>query len=770
MSKQNHGIEQIHSFPDCEQGHRHEHSACGSCPSDASAVFMPSIDAASLPQGQVITQWFIEEMDCPTEEQLIRKRFARLQGVVKLNFQLMRRLLIVQHQAGQETTIEQAITALGFHPVRSDQSSSEGATSPLSAISSNQQKREIWQIGVAVVLALVAEIGSWWVGGHWSWLVLSVIAIALSGLQVYKKGWVAIKNRNLNINALMSIAVTGAILIGEWPEAAMVMSLFALAEWIEARSLNRARHAVEQLLSIAPEQAYCWQEQKKEWQLLDTAKIPTGSLIRVRPGERIALDGFVEKGISEVDQAPITGESVAVAKHAGDFVYAGTINGMAELQVRTEGGAQDSTLARIARAVQEAQQARAPLERFVDQFSRVYTPIVVWMAVGIAVLLPLFGWMSWFEAAYKALVLLVIACPCALVISTPVAVVSGLAVAARHGVLIKGGVYLERLRHLTFLALDKTGTLTTGRPQLYDYAIVASVEAKKVLGLAHDLAARSDHPASTAVQRGLAQWLSEHSEHTVREVAQFEALPGLGVQSTINGTVYRLGQLRWVVGADAPQGMESTLIPASLRPAYEKGEQQGASFVFLSADHRLLAIFLLEDSLKEGVKKSIHALRAEGIELAILSGDTPAAVQHVAEQLNIQNVHGGLLPEQKLAYVERALEHYSVGMVGDGINDAPALAKADIGFAMGSLGSDMAIETADIAIMNDELGQVHWVVRLSHRLHTILVENISAALLIKVVFLVWAIFGQATMWMAVFADVGASLLVVLNSLRLLRRK
>lgn len=763
MAKHNYSMQDAHSL----DVHGHD-DHCGSCAGAETLSPAAPVDI-NLQAGQALTQWFIEEMDCPTEEQLIRKRFAHFQGVERLDFQLMQRLLTVQHEIGQEQAIEQAIVGLGFNPVRN---SAQGTAAQVRAQAepTGQGRWEIGRISAAVVLALVAELGSWIQTGHWLWLLLAMVAIALSGLQVYKKGWVAIKNRNLNINALMSIAVTGAVLIGEWPEAAMVMSLFALAEWIEARSLDRARDAVGQLLSIAPEQAFFWDDHRAQWQQVDTARIPAGSLIRVRPGDRIALDGYVEQGISEVNQAPITGESAPVAKRKGDFVYAGTINGMAELQVRTQGTAQESTLAQIARAVQQAQQASTPLERFVDRFARIYTPIVVLLAVGIAVLPPLFGWLGWFDALYKALVLLVIACPCALVISTPIAVVSGLAVSARHGVLIKGGAYLERLRHLTFLALDKTGTLTTGRPRLYKHAVADSGDSTQVLACAHDLAARSDHPSSQAIQQGLQQVVVAASGHAVRELIDFEALPGRGVQSSIDGVVYRLGQLLWAVGVDPSQADESALIPASLRPVYEAGLQAGASFVFLSADHELLAIFLLEDSLKPGVADTVRALRHEGLELAILSGDAPAAVHHIAAQLGITGVYGGLLPEQKLAFVERALDTHSVGMVGDGINDAPALAKADVGFAMGSLGSDMAIETADVAIMNDDLRQIHWVVRLSHRLHRILVENISLALAIKAVFLFWAILGEATMWMAVFADVGASLLVVFNSLRLLRNK
>src|SRR5690625_3067354 len=728
------------------------------------------------------SQWYIEEMDCPTEEGLIRKRLGQFDGIEQLDFQLMQRKLTVIHRVDLGAEIESALRELGFNPVSAHQARHHvphehehghdhgHVHGPTRGVDTeNRHKKQLYRITAAVVFALIAELGSWWSGSHTVWFVLSLVAIFLSGLQVYKKGWIALKNRNLNINALMSIAVTGALLIGEWPEAAMVMSLFALAEWIEARSLLRARNAVEQLLSLAPDHVDVWDVPTEQWQNVLSQEVPAGSLIRVRPGERIGLDGMIETGQSDVNQAPITGESVAVAKASGDTVFAGTINGMGELQVRTQGSAQDSTLARIAQAVQNAQKGRASLERFVDRFSRIYTPIVVLLAVGIAIVPPLFGWMGWFDAIYKALVLLGIACPCALVISTPVGVVSALAGAASHGVLIKGGAYIERLRHMRFLALDKTGTLTTGRPTLSEYAVVDTLQSTDVLSIAHYLAARSDHPASTAVCQGLTpnklgfQPLQEQSDH-------FEALPGRGVQSVVDGVHYKLGQLFWVLGIEQQIDNELQWIPPALREAYEKGLREGASFVFLSADDQLLAVFLLQDSIKARVADSIRDLAAERIELAVLSGDAPAAVAHVGKQLGIQRIYGGLLPEDKLTLVKQERARHTVGMVGDGINDAPALAEADIGFAMGSLGSDMAIETADIAIMNDELDQIHWVFRLSRRLHAVLVQNISAALAIKAVFLIWAIFGDAAMWMAVFADVGASLLVVANSLRLLHHK
>lgn len=727
------------------------------------------------------SQWHIEEMDCPTEEGLIRKRLGQQEGITQLGFQLMQRQLTVVHRTGLRPAIEAALKELGFHPVLVDKAQQVSARTAEAGASTAQpccagsarpqskQHKAFYRIVAAVALALVAEIGSWGWGAHFIWFVLALLAIVLSGGQVYKKGWIALKNRNLNINALMSIAVTGALIIGEWPEAAMVMSLFALAEWIEARSLVRARDAVEQLLSVAPDQVEVWNSSTQQWQEQDTNMVASGSIFRVRPGERIGLDGVVVSGQSDVNQAPITGESMMVPKKVGDSVYAGAINGMGELHIQSHGRATESTLARIAQAVHNAQQGRAALERFVDRFARIYTPIVVLLAFGVALIPPLVGGMGWFESTYKALVLLVIACPCALVISTPVAVVSALAVAARHGVLIKGGVYIERLRHLGLLALDKTGTVTTGRPSLVRYGVVPGVDNNQVLAIAYYLAERSDHPASVAVAQGV-RTESCHVCTGVGGQDGFEALPGRGVQCMIDGVHYKLGQLIWAVGAEHSIDNALQYVPSSLHALYQAGVEQGASFVFLSANNHVLALFVLQDRLKDGVRDSIRALQSKHVRLAILSGDAPAAVAHVGQQLGINEVYGGLLPQDKLRFVQRERQSYVVGMVGDGINDAPALAEADIGFAMGSLGSDMAIETADVAIMNDDLGKIHWALGLSQRLHAVLVQNISAALIIKAVFLLWAVFGDAAMWMAVCADVGASLLVVANSLRLLREQ
>src|SRR5690625_4687878 len=405
------------------------------------------------------SQWYIEEMDCPTEEGLIRKRLGQFKGIEQLDFQLMQRKLTVVHETGLGAEIESALRGLGMSPVPAhaanepefpheasqcqhsghDHHDSSHRHEQREAGTHKKHKSQLHRIVAAVTLALIAELGSWWSGASALWFVLAFAAILLSGLQVYKKGWIALKNRNLNINALMSIAVTGAILIGQWPEAAMVMVLFALAEVIEAKSIDRARNAIRGLMEMAPETATVRQNDGS-WAEVDSKTVAIGTFVRVRPGERIGLDGTLVSGRASINQAPITGESLPVEKSEGDPVFAGTINESGSFEYRVTAVANNTTLARIIHAVEDAQGARAPTQRFVDRFSKVYTPAVFALAVLVALIPPLLMGEAWFDWVYRALVLLVVACPCALVISTPVTIVSGLAAATRHGILVKGGV------------------------------------------------------------------------------------------------------------------------------------------------------------------------------------------------------------------------------------------------------------------------------------------------------------------------------------------
>ena len=695
----------------------------------------------------VETRVRIEQMDCPTEERLITDKLAGQPGIEALQFNLMQRVLTLRHTPDALQPALQAIRELGFTPQL------EGSDNPPQP---SMTQGKPWRLIAAGIAAFMAEIVHFTDSApEWVVALMALAAVLASGLEVYKKGWIALKNFNLNINALMSIAVTGAILIGQWPEAAMVMVLFAIAERIEAKSLDRARNAIRGLLALTPEQATVRQADGS-WQTLDVAQVSLGSRVRVRPGERIALDGEVLDGHSTVDQAPITGESLPVEKAVGDSLFAGTINGAGALEYRVTAAASDSTLARIIKAVEEAQGARAPTQRFVDRFARIYTPLVFLFSLAVAVVPPLLLNGEWFDWVYRALVLLVVACPCALVISTPVSIVSGLAAAARKGILVKGGVYLENGRHLTHLALDKTGTLTHGKPVQTDYrALVENAGAYQEL--AASLAARSDHPVSQAVAKA-----AQEQGIVLRDVHAFEALPGRGVRGVVDGKRYHLGNHRLLE--------ELGLCSAEVEAQLDRLERQGKTVILLSDEARALALFAVADTLKDSSREAIASLHEMGIKTLMLTGDNPHTAQAIAAQVGIDEARGDLLPGDKLATVEALLENKGVvGMVGDGINDAPALARADVGFAMAAIGTDTAIETADVALMDDDLRKIPTFVQLSRDTAAILKQNIALALGIKAIFLVVTLAGHATMWMAVFADMGVSLLVVLNGLRLLRK-
>ena len=722
--------------------HQHPHPATPA-PSNESNASRPR------PAGARLSRLRIEQMDCPTEQGLIEARLGKLAGVHALEFNLLSRVLGVWHELPDELAIIAAIDELGFsaQPLATDQPGAAAVAPPA---------KPWWPLALAGVAALAAELLHFsGLAPDWAVAGVALLAILLCGLSTYKKGWVALKNRNLNINALMSIAVTGAVLIGQWPEAAMVMVLFSLAELIEAKSLDRARQAIHGLLALTPEQATV-QQPDGSWQSVPTSQVAIGAQVRVRPGERIGLDGVVSAGQSTVNQAPITGESLPVDKAAGDPLFAGTINQGGELHYQVSAAADNSTLARIIHAVEQAQGARAPTQRFVDQFSRIYTPTVFALAVAVALLPPLLLGGAWLEWAYRALVLLVIACPCALVISTPVTIVSGLAAAARRGILIKGGVYLELGHQLRALALDKTGTLTHGRPVQTDY-LALHRDACDPAQLAASLAQRSDHPVSQAIARHAeAQGLS------LLALDNFSALPGRGVSGLLDGQLYQLGNHRLV----EELGLCNPALEALLEPL----ERQGKSLVLLCSTDRVLALFAVADTLKASSQEAISELHELGVKTCMLSGDNAHTAAAIAQQAGIDEAQGNLLPEHKLAAIHTLQGNGQiVGMVGDGINDAPALAQANIGFAMAAAGSDSAIETADVALMDDDLRKIPAFIRLSRRTARILKQNIALALGVKALFLLITLTGHATLWMAVFADMGVSLLVVANGLRLLRQ-
>ncbi|MGR4975400.1 heavy metal translocating P-type ATPase [Pseudomonas sp. LARHCG127] len=729
-----------------DHGHDHGHSCCAS--KAAPAV----VDLGKTPtDGARLSSFRIEAMDCPTEQTLIQNKLGKLEGVQRLEFNLINRVLGVTHDLPSDAPIIKAIESLGMQAdplIAGEKPQSHDLPAPA---------KPWWPLALSGVTALGAEVIHFTnAAPNWVVALVALVSILSGGLGTYKKGWIALKNRNLNINALMSIAVTGAVLIGQWPEAAMVMFLFTVAELIEAKSLDRARNAISGLMQMAPEQATV-QQADGTWQVQEVKAIALGARVRVRPGERVGLDGEVIAGRSTVDQAPITGESLPVEKIAGDKVFAGTINQAGELEYRVTAAADQSTLARIIHAVEQAQGSRAPTQRFVDRFSTIYTPAVFALALAVAVIPPLFMGALWFDWIYRALVLLVVACPCALVISTPVTIVSGLAAAARKGILVKGGVYLEGGYKLDYLALDKTGTITHGKPVQTDYVAWDPTLESTAPALAASLAARSDHPVSRAIANAAVD-----KQVVQQAVDNFAALAGRGVRGDIDGRTYHLGNHRLVedLGLCSPE-LEEKLFTL---------EKQGKSVVLLLDATGPLALFAVADTVKDSSREAIRQLHELGIKTLMLTGDNAHTAEAIAAQVGMDQARGDLLPEDKLQAIEALYaQGHRVGMVGDGINDAPALARSEIGFAMAAAGTDTAIETADVALMDDDLRKIPAFIRLSRQTSSILKQNIALALVIKAIFLGVTFAGFATMWMAVFADMGVSLLVVFNGLRLLRK-
>lgn len=702
-----------------------------------------------------MVRYRIVNMDCPVEECLIRSKLGAMQGIARLDFNLMSRILTVHHKLDGTQRIKTSLNAIGMQAEVLDDDASGAAPAQTVPHLTSRQKT---LLGVSGAAAIAAEALAWTTHSDASPLViaLAILSIATGGLPTLKKGWVALRNVNLNINFLMSLAVIGAVAIGQWPESAMVIFLFAVAELIESLALDRARNAVQGLFKLAPDVATVRQPDGA-WHDIAVDQVKVGDMLQVKPGERLALDGIVRSGASSINQAPITGESMPVDKHPGDQVFAGTINEHGMLEVEATSDSRRSTLAKIVRIIEETQANRAPTQRFLDVFARYYTPAVVAVAVLIAVVPSLLFGADFSPWLYKALVMLVIACPCALVVSTPVTIVSGLTAATRMGMLIKGGQFLETGYRMKAVAVDKTGTLTTGRPAVTDVVAFAIWQRVDVMRLASSLDANSSHPLASAIVNAGPAAAERHL------VTAFKALPGRGVQGDIDGASYWLGNRRLM----EEQGLWSDAMAAKVRVFEEKGQ----TIVFLANVGAILGAIAVADQVRLGATRTINRLHDLGVATVMLTGDNASAAASVGAQVGADAVYAELLPEDKLSKIRELQARYGVvGMLGDGINDAPALAQADIGFAMGAAGSDTAIETADVALMNDDLAKLPAFIALSRAIRRILVQNIAAALIIKLVFFGLALAGLATLWMAVFADVGASLLVVFNGLRLLRHR
>lgn len=745
----NHGSHHRHGHS-CKQdhahdaGHAHEHHAGQSA----------SKQSGSMPPGTQQFRLHIAAMDCPTEEALIRRVLTPLPQVLGLDFDLLNRILTVHHKEQEVAEIQQKLAAIGM----------QGQLLAGTATAANAKQQGWWRLLAGGSAALAAEALVWAGSPEKALpvLILSLAAVLICGLPTLKKGWIALRHLTLNIHLLMTAAVSGALLIGQWPEAAMVICLFALAEMLEAASLIRARDAIGSLLDQAPETVQC-QQLDGSWQAQNTAEIAVGALILCRPGDRIALDGVIESGQSEVNQAAITGESMPQEKIPGDPVYAGTLNQTGALQIRVSALAGASMLARIAHSVQDAQSQRAPTQRFVDRFAALYTPIVFAIAVLAAILPPLLWQHGWHDSLYRALVLLVIACPCALVISTPVTVVSGLALAARRGIVVKGGLFLEQGKLLQQLAFDKTGTLTEGKPALQHTQSFSALTPAEILRIAASLDAHSSHPLAQALLQACREPLLP-----VTEVSLFTEGRGRGIRGRIGNQPYLLGNRAMLAALGLEQMPDNGESAKSTNPpAAQSLEQDGSTLIFLCQPGQLLGVLGVADQVRASSREAVQELHALGIRTLMLTGDNASAAQAIAKQTEIEEVRSELLPEDKLQVISTLAQQGMTGMAGDGINDAPALARAQIGFAMAA-GSDIALETADVALMQNDLRKLPEFIRISRKTNAVLWQNIAFALAIKLLFLLLALTGHASLWMAVFADTGTSLLVVLNGLRLLR--
>lgn len=582
---------------------------------------------------------------------------------------------------------------------------------------------------------------------------LFAVAIIIGGTGMFLTGLKNLARLDFDMKTLMTIAIIGAAIIGEWQEAAVVVLLFALSEALEAYSMNKARQSIRDLMDIAPPSAVV--KRNNEVLELQTEDIQIGDILLVKPGQKIAMDGIVKSGRSTVNQAPITGESVPVLKEVNDEVFAGTLNEEGALEVTVTKLVGDTTIAKIIHLVEEAQAEKAPSQKFVDKFAKYYTPIIIAVAILVAIVPPLFGaeWQPWI---YQGLAVLVVGCPCALVVSTPVAIVTAIGNAARQGVLIKGGVHLEEMGRITAVAFDKTGTLTRGYPEVTDFIAGRGAKADILQSVAA-VESMSQHPLARAIVN-----YAKGQGPITKEVSNFQSVTGKGAYADIDGELIHVGSVLWA--------SELTELPDDMKQEAVKLQQAGKSVMAVLANHTFQALIAVTDPLREESGKVLQQLKAIGIRHTVmLTGDDQRTAEAIALQTGVTDVRAGLMPEDKLTAVKELIGDYGrVAMVGDGINDAPALAASSIGIAMGGAGTDAALETADIALMADDLSQLPYTMKLSRKTLQIIKENIMFALGLKIVALLLIIPGWLTLWIAIFADMGATLLVVLNSLRLLR--
>jgi Cd2+/Zn2+-exporting ATPase len=699
----------------------------------------------------------IEGMDCREEVALIERRFKGLVGLEEFSADVMGQRLHVKYDAARISTsvIADAVADTGMRAWLEHEE-------PLVGTERQARIRQtlVWISGLTLGLGLSLQAIAHYAPAQGlplrSYALLAFIAALVAGAgATIRKAWTALRVGSLDINVLMVIAAIGAAILGEWSEAATVVFLFAVAQALEVRTLERARHAIRALMDLTPSDALLRDAAGERRVSVDT--LAPGAVIVVRPGEKIPLDGAVVAGYSEVNQSPVTGESLPIEKTPGDEVFAGTINGRGALDIRVTRHRRDTTLARIIHLVERAQAQRAPSQTVVERFARVYTPTVILLAATIAVVPPLVLHLAWHDWLYRALVLLVVSCPCALVISTPVSVVAALAGAARKGVLIKGGMYLERTSGIRCIAFDKTGTLTRGAPQVVDVIALGGTDPASIVSMAASVEHRSTHPIAQAILDYAAD------AHIIAAPADgVTTLAGRGAEGRVGGHNILLGNHRLFE--------ERQLCSPAIHAELDRMSAAGRTAVLIARDGAPVGIISVADRVREASRATVDLLHAQGITAVVmLTGDSNGTASAIAGELGIDAFHAELLPEDKVSAVEALRAKYGpVAMVGDGVNDAPALAAADVGIAMGAAGSDAALETADIALMADELLKVPYALRLSRATVRNIKANMAISILLKAAFVVAAITGMATLWMAVLADTGASVIVIANAMRLLR--
>lgn len=631
-------------------------------------------------------------------------------------------------------------------------------------LSEKVEREPFWKQkeNIKVYISALLLVISWFLGEqlgeeHLLPMIGYAASILIGGYTLFIKGLKNLSRLKFDMNTLMTIAIIGAAIIGKWGEGATVVILFAISEALERYSTDKARQSIGSLMDIAPKEALI--RRGNEEMMIHVEDIQVGDIMIVKPGQKLAMDGLVIKGTSTLNQAAITGESVPVTKTIDDEVFAGTLNEEGLLEVKVTKRAEDTTISKIIHLVEEAQAERSPSQAFVDKFAKYYTPAMVLLALLIAVVPPLFGG-DWSQWIYRGLAVLVVGCPCALVVSTPVAVVTAIGNAAKNGVLIKGGIHLEEAGHLKAIAFDKTGTLTKGIPAITDIVTYGGNE-NELLTVTAAIEKGSQHPLASAIVRK-----AEENGLNLNGVSveEFQSITGKGVKAKVNNEMYYVGSPN--LFEELHQTIESTI-----KERITRMQTEGKTVMVLGTEKEILSLIAVADEMRETSKEVISKLNHIGIETVMLTGDNQRTAEAIGKQVGVSDIKADLLPEDKLNFIKELLgKHQSVGMVGDGVNDAPALAASSVGVAMGGAGTDTALETADIALMSDDLSKLPYTIKLSRKALAIIKQNITFSLAVKLVALLLVMPGWLTLWIAIFADMGATLLVTLNSLRLLKVK